>query len=57
MGAAIVVKFSIDSKYLITVSIDSDDEQTIGLWDWMLGLEEPTCTYTKHFNNIYNATS
>jgi hypothetical protein len=52
MGIAIVVKFSIDSKYLITVSIDTDGEQTISLWEWMLGLEEPTCMYIKYFNNI-----
>ncbi|XP_025421610.1 cilia- and flagella-associated protein 251-like [Sipha flava] len=51
MGIAIVVKFSIDSKYLITVSIDTDGEQTISLWEWMLGLEEPT--YSRKLNKSF----
>lgn len=40
----IIVKFSVDSKYVITVSADSNDEQSIDLWDWVSGAEEPICT-------------
>jgi len=30
----VIVKFSLDSRYLITVSVDTDGEQTVDLWDW-----------------------
>lgn len=39
----IIVKFSVDSKYVITVSADTNDEQSIDLWDWASGAEEPIC--------------
>lgn len=38
-----IVKFSIDSKYVITVSYDTNNDQIINLWDWMSGSEKSTC--------------
>ncbi|XP_050431891.1 cilia- and flagella-associated protein 251-like [Adelges cooleyi] len=38
----VAVKFSINSKYLVTVSSTLDSgAQSIGLWDWTSGAEEP----------------
>lgn len=49
-----IVKFSPDSKYLITVtSVNVDGEQVIEVWDWTLGPEKPTrMSITNYFLNI-----
>jgi len=44
MGISIV-KFSVDSQYVITVSVaDTNGEQTIDIWEWTSGKEESACT-------------
>ncbi|CAI6356934.1 unnamed protein product [Macrosiphum euphorbiae] len=51
MGISIV-KFSVDSQYVITVSVaDTNGEQTIDIWEWTSGKEESACS-TKLDNSI-----
>eukprot|EP00102_Acyrthosiphon_pisum_P008905 XP_003246262.1 PREDICTED: WD repeat-containing protein 66-like [Acyrthosiphon pisum] len=51
MGISIV-KFSVDSQYVITVSVaDTNGEQTIDVWEWTSGKEESACS-TKLDNSI-----
>lgn len=50
----IIVRFSVDSKYVITVSADHNDEQSIDLWDWASGAEEPICMSIYHNIVILN---
>lgn len=46
MGVAIV-KFTVDTKYLLAVSVVNTDtgEQTIALWDWTSDADKPICTF------------
>ncbi|XP_050063809.1 cilia- and flagella-associated protein 251-like isoform X4 [Aphis gossypii] len=47
-----IVKFSIDSQYVITISVaDTNGEQTISIWEWTSGNEESICS-TKLDNSI-----
>lgn len=50
-----IVKFSMDSKYLITVSnMNINGEQEINLWDWTSATEGPTCEFCiKKYKVIY----
>lgn len=44
-----IVRFSVDGKYLISVSeADADGEQSIDFWHWTSNSEKPTCTL-EHF--------
>lgn len=43
-----LVKFSVDSQYLITVSNDNNSEQTVDVWNWKSSCAEKLfCTFVK----------